>query len=638
MVLDYNRRLSPSLQSTMTYTQRLHFVTALLPALMSWASLTSAQSAPTMSDPLEAVFQQHCAICHDNPATRAPGTASLRAMSPSFIVHALTSGIMQGPGAALSPAQRVSIAEYLTGKKLADDVPMAGRCGGTLPALAIGGSSYNGWGANPENWRFQRYPGIAAADVNRLELRWAFGFPGAVAVFGQPTVVGGRVFVGSQNGHVYAIDAASGCYYWDFAASTGVRTAITVARIGNANVALFGDRRGNIYSVNANTGNLVWRVTPDDGPRTGITGAPALFEGRLYVPISGGDDSSAADPKYECCKGRGAVIALDAATGKTLWMTYTIPDAKPLAKNALGTQLWGPSGVSIWASPTIDRKRRLLYVGTGDNHSAPATDTSDAVLALSLDTGKIVWKQQLLKGDMGNAACLSTDKANCPEPHGPDYDLGTSPNLITLANGKRLLTIGQKSGVVWALDPDDNGRVVWNTRVGAGGVLGGVQWGTATDGKFVYAAVSDIAFTSLVLGQPLVPDPDKGGGLHALRTDNGSIEWSAPPAKACAGRKNCSPAQSGAVTATRDFVLSGSVDGHVRAYSTANGNVLWDYDTVKPFTTVNEVKANGGALDAGGPTVAGGMLFVNSGYGLYGGLAGNVLLAFKPRRVVGQSR
>ena len=239
---------------------------------------------------------------------------------------------------------------------------------------------------------------------------------------------------------------------------------------------------------------------------------------------------------------------------------------------------------------------------------------------------------------MGNAACLSTDKANCPEPHGPDYDLGTSPNLITLANGKRLLTIGQKSGMVWALDPDDNGRVVWNTRVGAGGVLGGVQWGTATDGKFVYAAVSDIAFTSLVLGQPLVPDPDKGGGLHALRTDSGTVAWTAPPAKACAGRKNCSPAQSGAVTATRDFVLSGSVDGHVRAYSTANGKVLWDYDTVKPFTTVNEVKANGGALDAGGPTVAGGMLFVNSGYGLYGGLAGNVLLAFKPRPVVGQSR
>jgi polyvinyl alcohol dehydrogenase (cytochrome) len=615
----------------MTFAFLLRLATAMPAALMPVMELAWAEVAPPSAGPPEAVFQEHCAICHNNPATRAPNTASLHAMSPSFIVNALTSGIMQGPSAALSPAQRVSIAEYLTGKKLADEVPMAGRCSAPSAAWNSGGPSYNGWGASLENWRFQPDPGITAADLNRLEVQWAFGFPGAVAVFGQPTVVGGRVFVGNQNGHVYAIDAASGCYYWDYAASTGVRTAITVARVGGADVALFGDRRGNVYSVDAATGKLLWRVTPDEGPRTGITGAPALFEGRLYIPISGGDDSSAADPKYECCKGRGAVVALDAATGKTLWITYTIPDAQPLAKNAIGTQLWGPSGASIWATPTIDRKRRLLYVGTGDNHSAPATDTSDAVLALSLDTGKIVWSRQLLTGDMGNAACLSTDKVNCPEPHGPDYDLGTSANLIALAGAKRVLTIGQKSGMVWALDPDDDGRIVWSRRVGAGGVLGGVQWGTATDGKLVFAAVSDIAFISLVLGQPLVPDPDKGGGLHALRADTGAMVWSAPPARACAYRKSCSPAQSGAVTATPDYVLSGSVDGHIRAYATTTGMVLWDFDTARAFTTVNGVHARGGALDAGGPTIAGGMLFVNSGYGLYGGQAGNVLIAFKAR-------
>jgi len=261
----------------------------------------------------------------------------------------------------------------------------------------------------------------------------------------------------------------------------------------------------------------------------------------------------------------------------------------------------------------------------------PATETSDAVLALSLDTGKIVWSRQLLAGDMGNAACLSTDKANCPEPHGPDYDLGTSANLITLPNGKRVLAIGQKSGMVWGLDPDADGRVVWSTRVGAGGLLGGVQWGTATDGTHVYAAVSDIAFTKLVVGQILAPDPAKGGGLHALRADTGAILWSAPPAKACANRKNCSPAQSAAVTATPEYVLSGAVDGHLRAYATANGAVLWDFDTARPFTTVNGVKANGGSLDAAGPTVAGGMMFVGSGYGLYGGQAGNVLLGFGRR-------
>jgi polyvinyl alcohol dehydrogenase (cytochrome) len=432
---------------------------------------------------------------------------------------------------------------------------------------------------------------------------------------------GGRVFVGSHNGHVYSLDAQSGCYHWDYTASAGVRTAITVASIDGRYVALFGDRRAHAYSVDIDTGRTVWKVTAEDVPNAHITGSPSLFEGRLYVPITVGDDSAAVDPKYTCCQGRGAMVALDAATGKEIWKTYTIPEARPCGKSSIGTQLWGPSGASIWSSPTIDAKRRLLYAGTGDNHSAPATDTSDAVSAFSLDFGKIEWSRQLTAGDMGNGACYASDKTNCPEPHGPDFDFGSSPNLIELENGHRLLTIGQKSGLVWALDPDDRGRVVWKTRVGQGGILGGVQWGTATDGKIVYAAVSDISFFHPVLGQPLIPDPDKGGGLHALQAATGAVLWAAPPVRACGNRKNCSPAQSGAVTATPDYVLSGSVDGHLRAYSTADGSVLWDFDTAKPFATVNGVAANGGSLDSAGPTIATGMLFVNSGYGLYGGQA-----------------
>jgi polyvinyl alcohol dehydrogenase (cytochrome) len=588
----------------------------------------SAQQMPPSQSPQEEVFQQNCAVCHGNPATRAPTRASLHAMSPDFIVEALTNGIMKDPGSTLSPQQRVALAEYLTGRKVGTEAAMAGRCTGTSPLILLDRPSFNGWGANPENWRYQPDPGISAAQLGRLDLKWAFGFPGVVAVFGQPTIVGGRVFVGTQSGHVYALDARSGCYYWDYATSAGVRAAVTVVRIGDRDVALFGDRRGHVYAVDAISGRMIWKVTPNSDPDVGITGAPSLFEGRLYVPYSGGDDSAAINPAYECCKGRGAVVALDVATGAMIWTANTIPEATPQRKNGVGTQLWGPSGASVWATPTIDKKRRLLYIGTGDNHSAPATDTSDAVLALSLDTGKLVWSRQLLAGDMGNASCFSSAKTNCPEPHGPDYDLGASGNLITLGNGKRLLTIGQKSGMVWALDPDDQGRIVWQARVGHGGPLGGVQWGTATDGKLVYAAVSDLEPLSRT---PIVLDSDRGGGLHALAVDTGAVRWSASATRACAGRTNCSPAQSAAVTATPDYVLSGSVDGHIRAYSTTDGRVLWDYDTAKPFTTVNGIKANGGSLDSAGPTVAGGMIFVNSGYGLYGGQAGNVLLAFAPR-------
>jgi polyvinyl alcohol dehydrogenase (cytochrome) len=383
-----------------------------------------------------------------------------------------------------------------------------------------------------------------------------------------------------------------------------------------------------VYALDAATGTLLWKVSADDGPAVQITGAPTLFEGRLFVPISVGDDSRAIDPHYPCCHGRGAMVALDAQTGRKVWETYVLPEATPQQKNRIGTQLWGPSGASIWASPTIDARRHALYVGTGDNHSAPATDTSDAVLALAMDTGAILWKQQLISGDMGNGACLSADKTNCPEPHGPDFDVGSSPNLISLADGKRVLTVGQKSGVLWALDPDEKGRILWKQRLGTGGPLGGIQWGTATNGSVVYAAVSDLSIRHLILGQPLVLDPEAGGGLHALSAATGATIWSAAPVRACAGRPNCSPAQSAAVTATPDFVLSGAVDGHIRAYDSKDGRVLWDYDLAKSLSTVNGVDAHGGSIDAAGPTVAGGMVFVGSGYGLYGGQPGNVLAAF----------
>jgi polyvinyl alcohol dehydrogenase (cytochrome) len=608
-------------------TQRVGWLVAL--TLLVAGTVTSvgsvlAQSNGPASGDQAPVYESTCAPCHGNPATRAPTRQSLHAMSPDFIVSALTDGLMKDMGAGLSLQQRVALAEFLTDRKVGEQTPMAGHCAGPPPLLASG-AAFNGWGVTVANPRYQPEPGLGAADLPKLKVAWAFGVPGVVAMFGQPTIAGGRVFFGTQNGHVYSLDARTGCYYWDYQASAGVRTAITIARIGNRDVALFGDRRGHAYSVDAATGETVWKVAVVEGPHLGVTGAPTLFEGKLYVPINGGDDSAAIDPKYECCKGRGEVAALDAESGKIIWHAYTIPDATPQGKNAVGTQLWGPSGASIWSSPTIDTKLGILYVGTGDNHSAPATEMSDAVLAIALDSGKILWAHQLIVGDMGNASCFSTDKVNCPEPHGPDYDLGATGNLVTLPGGKRVLTIGQKSGMVWALDPDDEGRIVWQRRVGAGGVLGGVQWGTASDGKVIYAAVSDLRAISL---QPIILDPAAGGGLHALSAATGAELWTAPAAKECDSRKNCSPAQSAAVTATPDFVLSGSIDGHMRGYAAVDGRVLWDFDTERAFATTNGVAASGGSIDAAGPTVAGGMIFFGSGYGLYGGQPGNVLIAF----------
>jgi polyvinyl alcohol dehydrogenase (cytochrome) len=320
------------------------------------------------------------------------------------------------------------------------------------------------------------------------------------------------------------------------------------------------------------------------------------------------------------------VLALDAATGKIIWKTYTVSDPpRPTRKNKAGTQLWGPSGVAVWSAPTIDRKRHALYAATGDSYSDPPAPTADAILALDTDSGKILWVRQMTAGDAFNLACPSPDKSNCPEANGPDFDFGSSPVLVELAGGRRMLIAGQKSAVVYALDPDRAGEPLWHTRVGRGGTLGGIQWGPAADNDRAYVALSDIVRRVTPMGLEL--DPKSGGGLFALRLANGEIDWSAPP-PGCGDRRPCSPAQSAAVTAIPGVVFSGSSDGHLRAYSAKSGKIVWGFDTMREYETVNGVPARGGSLDGPGPVIAGGMLYVNSGYGAMGGIPGNVLLAF----------
>jgi cytochrome c5 len=275
--------------SAMNERVRRHVLLGLAAAgLLILPHRAFAQSSLSPPRTEESVYDQNCGVCHNNPATRAPARISLHAMSPSFIVEALTNGIMKAQGSALSPEQRAALAEFLTGQNIGAEVSMAGRCVGTGSAFSLDGPSFNGWGANVENWRFQPEPGIDAAQLDRLELKWAFGIPGVVAMVGQPTIAGGRVFIGGRNGHVYSLNMRSGCYHWDYTADAVVRTAIIVARIGSRNVALFGDLGGRAYAIDAATGETIWKVVADEDTAAQVTGSPALFEGRLYVPISVG--------------------------------------------------------------------------------------------------------------------------------------------------------------------------------------------------------------------------------------------------------------------------------------------------------------------------------------------------------------
>ena len=541
----------------------------------------------------------------------------------------------------LSSAERIAIASYLGGgffkSENAPALPPSAYCSptGNPPAGVTGDPSWNGFGAGLTNARFQaaEAAGLSLADVPKLRLKWAFSFGDVTLARGQPVVVGNRLFTGSQANKLYSLDARSGCLYWIFDAAAPVRSGVIAGPYGSGSAVFFGDAAANAYAVEFASGKLLWKTHVEDHYAAVITPAPNLYRGVVYFGVSSVEEVTGAMPTAECCTFRGSVVALDAATGKQIWKTYTIAQApRRTTKTKNGVQRWGPSGAGVWSTPTIDEKRDAIYVATGDNYSDPPTRTSDAILALDRATGKVLWSRQMTAGDAFTVDCAQTVKTNCPDSKGPDLDFGQPPILVSLPNGKRALVVGQKSGVAHALDPDQQGEVLWQRRLGKGGPLGGIQWGSAADQDRMYAALSDVGFR--VLANPKAPggitlqlDPAQGGGLFALRLQTGEQVWSAAP-PGCGTRANCSPAQSGAVTAIPGVVFSGSVDGHLRAYRGDTGEVVWDFDTVREYDAVNGAKARGGSLDGGGPAVVGGMVYVNSGYGTFGGTPGNVLLAF----------
>jgi len=595
-----------------------------------------AAQTPPAAPPGAAAYQSTCAVCHDAGVPRAPTRAAFAAMAPEQILLALENGSMITMAITLSSDDRRAVAEYLSGKPLTTRIEMnpspAAMCTERNARVDFGNPAWTGWGVTPGNARFQSDAGagLTAAQLPRLAVRWAFGLPGDNRVYGAPTIAGGRVYFGSQAGKVYSLDARTGCVHWYFDAGAGVRAAIALTEIGTGaaarRVAIVADQRAVVRALDAAAGTVIWETRVDDFASARISGSPALYRGRLYVPVASNEEAQGAVASYECCKFRGNLVALDVATGKQVWKTYTVGAPKPTKKNAVGTQLYGPSGVPIWSSPAIDPQRNAVYATTGNNYTDPPSERSDAFVAFDLDTGKVLWARQTTAKDAYVAACRMVDKTNCADSNGPDFDFGASPILVELGGGKRALLAGQKSGVVYALDPDRGGEMLWQQRVGQGGSMGGVQWGSAADGTNVYVAVSDVHRIPLPNAWATDADPKQGGGMFALRLRDGVRAWHTPPAE-CGERPRCSPAQPGAVSGIPGAVLSGSMDGHVRAYSTTDGSVLWDFDTVRSYETVNGVPGRGGSLDGAGPAIAGGLVIVNSGYPHGGGMPGNVVLA-----------
>ena len=578
-----------------------------------------------------AVFDAHCAACHLDPAEEAiPTVEAIAVLGPNAIVDSLTEGNMRIQGELLTASERDAVAEYLTGREVvARSVRFsAGRCAAQAPMPSlISGTIWNGWGPTTDNTRFQRDTGgLLAADVPKLRLKWAFGIPDVTRSRAQPAIVGGRLFMGSTSGEVYALDAETGCLYWTFAAAAGVKTAVSVGPVGSGYAIYFADAQARAYAVDAQTGQQLWSRKVDDHPAARSTGSPTLHDGRLYVPTSGVSEENAASmPDYECCTFRGSISALDAETGAVVWKTYTVPEPKPRGKSSSGAQLWGPAGVAVWSAPTIDAKRGLIYAATGNAYADPAPGTSDAIIALDIETGGIQWINQVLPGgDIWIMGCNrqsggdsnAGENPNCPQDVGPDFDFSASPGLIATLEGRDLLVVTQKSGVGYALDPDREGEIIWQYQWGQGSPVGGV-WGSSTDGEQAYFGVADHIAA--------VP-----GGLHAVDLLTGERAWYVPPQELlCAAGVGCTAAQSAALTSIPGVVFSGSADGGMRAYSAVDGEIVWLYDTNREFDTVNGVSATGGSIDGPGPVVAHGMLYVTAGSAGFVGRAGNVLLAFE---------
>ena len=571
----------------------------------------------------EAVYAKRCAVCHEQISERVPSHESLKAMPATRILRAMDFGAMMSIAYPMSREEREAVATYIG--TTAKDTPPPPEAFCSDRRVTVSDKArfvWNGWSPSGDNTRFQpaSAAGLTVDQVKNLKLKWAFGFDGDVTAFAPPTFFDGQIFIGSAGGAIQALRAETGCLQWVYQATGPVRSAILAVPNGARHALLFGDQTGWFYALEAETGTLLWKKKIEDHDTARLTGAPIAHDGIVYVPVSSWEETRAGNPDYECCSFRGSLVAMRIRDGQQLWKSWTVTDVpKVSGKTAAGKAKWGPSGASIWSAPTLDLKRKLIYVTTGDNFSTPATDTSDALLALDLATGKIMWSKQVTEGDMS------------PGERGPDFDFGSSAMMVKTPEGKDLLVAGQKSGLVYAFDPDKKGEIVWQVRVGKGGGTGGVQWGTASDGRNIYASVSDVTGTRERNAEGAMVrhlDPAKGGGLTALKISDGSKAWFAQPENCTT--PGCSPAQSGALTVIPGVVFSGSLDGHLRAFSTEDGKVLWNFDSVRDFKTVNGVKAKGGAMDGAGAVVVNGMVFINSGYPRFGGLPGNVLLAFTP--------
>lgn len=607
--------------------------------LCVWVLLIDSKALAQVPDS-EALYQQHCAACHDGSADRAPSRLALSDYNPNAIFQALESGIMRLQGIALTRKQKIQLAEHLTGASYnPNSVERFTACESGIGELDLKrASNWNGWANDIGAQRYQSAAGtsINKTNIAKLEVAWVFGVEGASSANAHPAVIDEVIFMGSPSGKVYALDLETGCHYWTYAAISEVRAAPTVVRAAGINktVVVVADKSNRVYALDAQTGAEIWHADPDPHLLATSIGTPAVYEDRIFVPVSSREVTAAGYPQYACCTFRGNVAALDLNTGEKLWHTYIMEEAKEVGVSSAGYPVLAPSGAPVWSSTSYDVKRNKVYVGTGQNYSRPASNTSDAVIAFDAVTGNMDWAFQSTSDDAWNMACVrpvsESGHPNCENP-GPDLDIGAAVLSTTLSNGQDILIAGTKGAMVFGLDPANDGAVLWQTRVGRGGVLGGVHWGMTLLDDTVYVPVSD---RGSIGNASRTPKPDGAypsqPGLHAIDMRNGDLLWYVEVPERCEDASSfCRNNYSAAATAIEDLIVVGALNGVLFAHDKDSGEIVWELDTKMDYETINNVPANGGSIDVTGPVFSGEYMLLNSGYAQFGQIGGNAMIVYK---------
>lgn len=621
------------------------------PSLTRWSmalavvSLLASMGVQAQSDdnhPGRAIYEKTCAACHDNPeATRSPALDTLRKMRFQQITYAINEGKMKTQAAGLSDDDRRTLVEYLVGIQVTSDQWIADMmCPAERRTVNTDATpTVSGFGFNRNNHRYlsSDQAGLEKSDFKDLELAWAIGFPGATTMRSQPAVVGSTLFLPvADAAKVFAFNIdGEPCIQWVYQSDIPLRTSASFGEIeGGRKVIAVGDLGAYVHLIDAKTGEGIWKTHVGFSELSLATGTPVVLKDRVIAPVSQYEISIAAAEDHVCCKSHGAVTALDAKSGKKIWTAHTMEEAKPIRDRGDGQMIWGPSGAPIWNSPVVDEQRRLVFVGTGEATSEPAHENTNAILAIDLDEGSIKWSFQATPNDIFISGCSRDPRSkNCPRPEDTvyrDVDFGASLILGKAKDGSDLLFAGQKSGELWALNPD-NGKVVWRQAFGEGSPLGGIHWGIAYDGERVFAPINR-PYGFGAEG----PNKTQKPGIHAVNANDGKVLWTFAAEPDCSGDRkqrvrSCDSniGMSGAPTVIDGVVVQGSLDGLLRVLDTETGEVLFRFDTAQAFETLNGVEGRGGSIDNASIVASHGHLFVNSGYGMFGQVPGNLLLAFK---------